>query len=64
MCTVAEVFVVWIVLLCQLRRMRSVGYVAIWRGTGIRAGFWWGNLNEGDHLKDLGIDGRIILTRF
>jgi len=25
--------------------------------TGIR----WGNLSEGDHLGDLGVDGRIIL---
>jgi hypothetical protein len=24
-------------------------------------GFWWGNLREGDHLEDPGIDGRIIL---
>jgi hypothetical protein len=23
--------------------------------------FWWGNLNERDHLEDPGIDGRIIL---
>ena len=23
--------------------------------------FWWGNLREGDHLGDQGIDGRIIL---
>jgi hypothetical protein len=23
--------------------------------------FWWGNLREGDHLKDSGIDERIIL---
>jgi hypothetical protein len=23
--------------------------------------FWWGNLREGDHLKDRGVDGRIIL---
>ena len=22
---------------------------------------WWGNLSEGDHLKDLGVDGRILL---
>jgi hypothetical protein len=25
------------------------------------AGFWWGNLREGDHLEDAGVDGRIIL---
>jgi len=24
-------------------------------------GFWWGNLKKTDHLKDLGIDERIIL---
>jgi len=23
--------------------------------------FWWGNLREGNHLEDPGIDGRIIL---
>ena len=24
-------------------------------------GFWWGNVRERDHLKDAGVDGRIIL---
>jgi hypothetical protein len=24
-------------------------------------GFWWGSLREGEHVEDLGIDGRIIL---
>jgi hypothetical protein len=23
--------------------------------------FWWGNLKEGDHFRDPGLDGRIIL---
>jgi hypothetical protein len=23
--------------------------------------FWWGNLKEGDHLDNLGTDGRIIV---
>jgi hypothetical protein len=27
----------------------------------VHTGFWWGDLNEGDHLGDPGIDGGIIL---
>jgi hypothetical protein len=26
-----------------------------------RIGFWWGDLTETDHFKDLDIDGKIIL---
>jgi hypothetical protein len=27
----------------------------------MHTGFWWGDLREGDHLEDPGIDERIIL---
>jgi hypothetical protein len=29
----------------------------------VRTGYWWGNLREGDHWGDPGVDGRIILRR-
>jgi len=35
----------------------------IWGRREVYAGFWWGNLRERDHLKDPGVDGRIILRR-
>ena len=30
-------------------------------GGEVHTGIWWGNLREGSHLSDLGVDGRIIL---
>jgi hypothetical protein len=27
----------------------------------VHTGFWWGDLREGEHLGDPGVDGRIIL---
>jgi hypothetical protein len=32
----------------------------MWRGEAC-TGFWWGNLRERDHWRDLCVDGRIIL---
>jgi hypothetical protein len=36
-----------------------VAYVGV--GRVVCAGFWWGNLQEGDHIENLDIDGKIIL---
>jgi hypothetical protein len=33
----------------------------VWETGEVHIGFWWGGLREGDHLEDLGLDGRIIL---
>jgi hypothetical protein len=45
---------IWVI---KSRRMRW----HVWGRREVHTGFWWGNLREGDHLKDSGIDGRIIL---
>jgi hypothetical protein len=33
----------------------------VWGRGEVHTGFWCGDLREGDHLEDPGIDGRIIL---
>jgi hypothetical protein len=35
--------------------------VAYTRRREVHIGFWLGNLKEGDHLEDLGADGKIKL---
>jgi hypothetical protein len=41
--------------------MRRPGLVALWGKGEVYTGFWWRKLGERGHLKDLGVDGRIIL---
>lgn len=36
----------------------------VWVRVEMHAGFWWGNLQERDHLRDLVADERIIKTDF
>jgi hypothetical protein len=43
------------------RRMRFVRHEARMRKKVLR-GFWWGNPRARDNLKDLGVDGRIIIN--
>ena len=50
--------IVWVI---KSRRMRWAGHVARMGREEAYTGFWWGNLREGEHLGDPGVDGRIIL---
>jgi len=34
----------------------------VWRRGEVYTGFWLGNLRDKGHLKDLDVDGRIILS--
>jgi hypothetical protein len=35
----------------------------VWGKRDVHTGFQWGDLREGDHLRDSGVDGRIIVKR-
>jgi hypothetical protein len=50
-----------IIRVIKSRRLRWAGHVARMGRREVHTGFWWGDMGEGDHLGDPGIDGRIIL---
>ena len=33
----------------------------VWDAGDVHTGVWWGDLREGDHFEDLGVDGRVTL---
>jgi hypothetical protein len=43
------------------RILRLAGHVTRMAREEVHTGLYWGNLKEGDHLEDPGVDGRIIL---
>jgi hypothetical protein len=50
-----------IIRVIKSRTMRLAGHVARMGKREVHAGFWVGDVREGDHLGDPGVDGRIIL---
>jgi hypothetical protein len=51
-----------IIRVIKSRRIRWVGHVARMRRREVYTEFWWGDLRGKDRLKDLGVEGRIILN--
>jgi hypothetical protein len=45
-----------IIRVIKSRRMGCAGHVARMGEREVHTGFWWGDLREGDHLGDPGID--------
>jgi hypothetical protein len=50
-----------IIRVIKSRRLRWAGHVACMGRGEVHTGLYWGNLREGDHLEDPGVDERIIL---
>jgi hypothetical protein len=50
-----------IIRVIKSRRMRWAGHVARMGREEVHTGFWWGDLREGNHFEDPGVDGKIIL---
>jgi hypothetical protein len=50
--------IIWVI---NSRKMRRAGHVARMGARRSAYRHWWGDLRDGDDLKDPGLDGRIIL---
>ena len=49
---------------CERVFISQLMYVALWGKGEMRVGFWWGELREKDHLKDIGVGVKIILKNW
>jgi hypothetical protein len=45
----------------MMLRKRDGRGMYVWGQREVHTGFWWGDLREGDHLRDPSVDARIIL---
>ena len=50
-----------IIRVIKARRLRLTGHVAHMGNRRVQTGFWWGNVQEGGHLEDPALRGRVIL---
>jgi hypothetical protein len=46
----------------QIEKNEMGGTYSMYGGEQVYTGFWWGNIREREHLKEGGVDGRIILS--
>ena len=53
-----------IIRVTESRRMSWAEHVARVESREKSAVFWWGNLEEREHLEDLGVDGFIIVNKY
>jgi hypothetical protein len=45
------------------RKLKWARHVVRMGSEEVHTGIWWGNLREGGHMEDPGLDGRIILKQ-
>jgi hypothetical protein len=55
------IIIIIIIISSSSKKTEMAGHVARLGRGEVHTGLYWGNLREGDHLEDPGVDGRIIL---